>query len=422
VNGRMVLLGAVAAAAGFVAVEVGLLSRQTETEGWVVRADRAKTEMVYRLLFTDTAEAFKTGAMKGVSVAKDEPARVALDVPEQTWFPREGTWTSPQTRTDFPFTELLPSWNLSTPADTGVVFTVRVRDAASREWSPWLRIGGWGRTTNSARQDECDLGKIDVDTLKLNRPADAYQLRATLQSFDLSPKVNPSIRRIAVTYSGALNAQSAWAKAMHSQPVDWARDLKLPFFPQGDNDPAVVKMTCSPTSVSMVLSYFSVDRPTMENCLAIWDDHDDLFGNWANATQRAAEVGMDAWLQRFRNWDQVKELIARGQPVIASINFEKGTYEDAPIYKGTGGHLIVIRGFTADGKVIVNDPASRAKGNGALYPAKGLAHAWFGNGGVGYVIRPPAKPLPAALVKASARGRGATTVPTTAPVAVSRGR
>ena len=105
-------------------------------------------------------------------------------------------------------------------------------------------------------------------------------------------------------------------------------------------------------------------------------------------------------------------MIAQGQPVIASIAFEEGSYDDSPVFHGTEGHLIVIRGFTPDGLVIVNDPGSSKKGERALYPPRGLAHAWFGHGGVGYVIRPPTKPLPASLVKAFP-----ATMPTTAPVA-----
>ena len=137
----------------------------------------------------------------------------------------------------------------------------------------------------------------------------------------------------------------------------------------------------------MVASFFGASRSLTENSLAIYDEEARIFGNWNRAVQRAGELGLDAWLARFRNWDQVKAQIASGVPVIASIRFEKGAMPSNPIYQDTDGHLIVIRGFTAGGDVIVNDPASRDKGNGVVYKAHELATAWFGAGGVGYVIR-----------------------------------
>jgi hypothetical protein len=142
---------------------------------------------------------------------------------------------------------------------------------------------------------------------------------------------------------------------------------------------------CSPTSVSMVLAYLGADHPTLENAAAIYDADHRMFGNWNRAVQRASELGMDAWLMRFRDWDHVKAEISRNQPIIASIRFKKGEFPSA-ILHSTSGHLIVIRGFTPAGDVIVNDPANR-KGNGAVYKADELAHAWFGHGGVGYVMK-----------------------------------
>src|SRR5439155_22013868 len=136
-------------------------------------------------------------------------------------------------------------------------------------------------------------------------------IRATLQSYEFDTNVNPSVRRIAVVYSGPVDDQSLWAKRLDPLPtVAWARSLDVPYFAQADNPDPVVDMTCSPTSVSMVLHYWGVTRSPMENCVAIWDDRNDIFGNWSNATQRAAELGMDAWLERFRNWEQVKAKIA----------------------------------------------------------------------------------------------------------------
>jgi hypothetical protein len=72
-------------------------------------------------------------------------------------------------------------------------------------------------------------------------------------------------------------------------------------------------------------------------------------------------------------------MIGLGLPVIAAIKMQ------------TGEHLIVIRGFTADGDVIVNDPLDRGKG-GTTRKADELGREWFGCGGFACVIRrPPAE-------------------------------
>jgi hypothetical protein len=406
-------------AIGLISLEALVVLRDHGDGRWFDDADRARTAMVDKLTFVDTPDAFAAGKMNRTALtSNDGPARVVISAKPQKGFPREGTWTSPQVRTDFPFTEMVPSWNLITPTGTGVFFDVRARDISSGKWSPWLRIGAWGRTTSSRRRDDAEWARIETDTLFLKRPADAYQIRATLQSYDLADaNTTPAVRRIAVVYSGPVDANSVWAKSIDPGPADgWARSLDVPYIPQGDNADAVTGMTCSPTSVSMVLRYWGVERPTMENVLAIWDDHNDLFGNWSNATQRAAELGMDAWLERFRTWDQVKAKIAAGQPVVASILYEKGTFDESETLeqRETDGHLLVIRGFTPRGDVIVNDPAKRTIGNGLVLSARGMGHAWFGTkGGLGYVIRPPANPLPASMIVKSPATQpiGATTAP-----------
>jgi hypothetical protein len=136
----------------------------------------------------------------------------------------------------------------------------------------------------------------------------------------------------------------------------------------------------------MVMEHFGKSIATEENALAIYDAEYDLFGNWQRAVAWAGENGFDAHLTRFRNFEQVKEMIAAGQPIIASIRFKEG---EAPsfVMKKTAGHLIVIRGMTKDGDFIVNDPASREKGDGAIYKAADMEKAWLNHGGVGYIIR-----------------------------------
>ena len=240
-------------------------------------------------------------------------------------------------------------------------------------------------------------GAVNVDNLVLDQPANAYQFRATLLSFAIDRSVNPSIRRITVSYSGVVDDPAERKKL--SPPIqidgDWVQPARsVPA--QGAEVKPLSAQICSPTSTSMVMAYWGVDRPTQENALAIYDEAHDMFGNWNRAVQCAGSLGLDAWLARFRNWDQVKAMIARGQPIVAGIKFKKGEFPSS-VLSSTAGHLIVIRGFTKDGDVIVNDPGSRLRGNGVVYKANELAHAWFDHGGVGYVISKPGSNIAAAM-------------------------
>ena len=342
--------------------------------------------MTDRLDLLDTPGAFDRGTRRHVSIRPGPSPALILDDPGDT-FPRTGWWTSAELPTAFPFTELLPSWNVSAPPETGLRLEVRVRVARGQKWTPWLYLGSWGRTPASAeRRVTCRQGVVNVDYLALDTPADAYQVRVQFVSFSIEKAVVPAMRRVAVCYSGVTDQKRP------SEPIDgWGRHLNVPFRTQRDAPRALSAEICSPTCVSMVLAYWGVDRPVVENALAIWDGENDMFGNWGRAVARASELGMDGWLTRFRSWDQVKAQIAAGQPMIASIRFKKGEFPSS-VLPQTSGHLIVIRGFTPGGDIIVNDPASRDRGNGAVYKADELARAWFDKGGVAYVIRRPASP------------------------------
>ena len=317
-------------------------------------------------------------------------------------FPLSGTWTSPTITTDFDFTELLPSWNAIVPDRTGVRFEVRVRDAKTADWSPWLYVGYWGRITRERTKTTFDGGAVDIDTLTLTRPADAFEVRATLMNYDLSdPRRSPTLRRVSAVYSRPIETNITDVKTTGANPTGAATRptttrsttapvaLAVPFRAQGVEDPAIRGSICSPTSTTMILAWAGDALPTADNAAAIWDDDYALFGNWNRAVQFAGSLGYDAWLQRFETMDDVRKVLATGQPIVASIRFRRGEFP-SNLQKSTLGHLIVIRGYDGRGNLLVNDPASRAKGEGVVYDADELAHAWLTNtGGVGYIIKKP---------------------------------
>ena len=352
--------------------------------------------MVDRLVLLDRPETWAVGKLEHVKIDAAR-GRVTLAADSDDDYPRQGLWTSAELTTDFPFTELIPSWNAAVPQGAGMAVLVRVRDARRGEWSPWLYFGGWGQAPPGGHLVQFEHGKVLIDTLILDRPANAYQVRVKLAAFTYDPAVAPSVRRIAVSYSGVVADETERRRLTPSTEIDgpWARSLDVPYRTQQDTPKAMRRQTCSPTSVSMVLEYWGCSRPTVENAMAIYDPEYEQFGNWNRATQRAGELGLDAWLTRFRTWDAVKAQIAQGRPIIASIRFRKGEFPTAAL-SSTMGHVIVIRGFTPGGDAIVNDPANRKKGTAAVYSADSLAKAWFDHGGVGYVIAGPAKARTAA--------------------------
>jgi Peptidase_C39 like family len=101
----------------------------------------------------------------------------------------------------------------------------------------------------------------------------------------------------------------------------------------------------------------------------------------------------------------VERMVRAGIPVVASITFGRGRLRGAPI-SATNGHLLVVVGFTRAGNVVVNDPAARTRaGVRRTYDRGQFEDAWLkrypsngrmrGSGGLGYVIRDAAHPLPA---------------------------
>src|SRR5581483_929991 len=137
-----------------------------------------KPNMVDRLDFFDSPAMLDRATMQHVTlIATTQPnrpragaAEIVLSDYGPKSFPRSGTWTSDGMSTAMPFTELIPSWNAIVPADTGVFFHVKTRDARSGDWSAWLYIGQWGRTPLSDPGDRIVRfvrGVVNVDNLTL---------------------------------------------------------------------------------------------------------------------------------------------------------------------------------------------------------------------------------------------------------------
>jgi Peptidase_C39 like family len=177
---------------------------------------------------------------------------------------------------------------------------------------------------------------------------------------------------------------------------------------------------CSPTATTMVLAYYHrlppasqyawVDRSyrarVVDHSARMTFDHGyGGTGNWPFNTAYAAKHTGHAFVTRFASLRGVERLVRAGIPVVTSITFGRGALSGAPI-SASNGHLVVVVGFTAAGNVVVNDPAASSRaGVRRTYDRGQFENAWLprypagggmrGSGGLGYVIRDDAHPLPA---------------------------
>jgi hypothetical protein len=138
----------------------------------------------------------------------------------------------------------------------------------------------------------------------------------------------------------------------------------------------------------MVMSYRGVDQPTATLARVVYDEDNEIYGNWARAVQGAHTFGVPGYLMRFGDWDSVKRCIADGYPVIASVRIKKGQLSNEPERVSTG-HLLVITGFDGNGNAHVNDPGVSSEQRGVTrHPLEDLAGIWLAHGGVGYILLP----------------------------------
>jgi hypothetical protein len=325
-----------------------------------------------------------------------------------------GTWTSVVIRVPFAFHHLVASWNATTPSGTWI--EVLLRASGASRTTKWYTLAVWSsgddtihRTTLKG-QDDAD-GRVNVDTFEKagdSPELTSYELRVTLhRTAGLS--ATPAVTLLAAVTSRV--AEYAIPSAFGGA----ARDLDVPMlsqethaghYPEYDGGG---EAWCSPTSTAMVLGFWKTGPGAIDLAAFPGASHADGqvdhaarytydwsyegAGNWPFNTAYAAQYGLEGFVTRLRSLTEAERFIEAGIPLIASINGVLPGF----LFTSTNGHLLVIRGFAANGDVVTNDPAARANAQARkVYPRADFERVWLGGStGTVYVIHPPGVRLPA---------------------------
>jgi hypothetical protein len=337
----------------------------------------------------------------------------------RTWNGRDyaySTWTSAWVTPGRTFTQLVPSWNATTPAGSAIQVLVQVRDSAGRV-STTKDLGHWAlgdattKRTSAGTQSDA-VARVATDTLvATGKVLSAYRVTVRLLRV-------PGGRAPTLTTVGAVTSQPSTTLPATSLPLKKVSvALAVPRYSQMTHRGHAPQYGgggeawCSPTSLSMVLGYYGrlpapasytwVPRSYSDR----WVDHvarltyDYAYegtGNWPFNTAYAATRTGNAFVTRLTNLRMAERFIRAGIPVVVSIRFAKGQLHGAPI-SATAGHLVVLVGFTASGSPIVNDPAAPTDATvRRTYDRGEFERAWLrGSDGTAYVVRDAGHPLPA---------------------------
>lgn len=302
----------------------------------------------------------------------------------------EGHFISPKIHAGISWDQLIVSWNFVGPDDAGLIIEARVQ--LSDHESNWYTLGKWtkaaGDTRESVKEQKDIDGRVDTDTLILKQPAKSVQLRIRLQGADAKKEM---LKFLGLSFCDS----SAEPEILPPNKAAWGKTLTVKERSQA-NYPEGITAWCSPTSTSMLLSYWAakLDRPGMDYdvpivAAAVNDPNWPGTGNWPfNTAFAGSHPGMRAYVTRFSDVSEIEDWTAAGFPVALSVRYNllKGKTEQG------NGHLVVCIGFTPEGDVVVNDPGrSHVR---QTYKRENLIRAWSDSKQTVYLMYPEEAKIP----------------------------
>jgi hypothetical protein len=302
---------------------------------------------------------------------------------------------SPEIKAAIGWNELIVSWNADTAA--GTFLKIEARAVLPNQRTKFYTLGLWSpdnhafARTSVTGQKDAD-GSVETDTLVLKNLASAAQVRVTLGGTNL---VAPKLKFLGLSFC---NSQAPLPNRAANRAA-WGEIIPTPERSQL-NYPQE-KGWCSPTAVSMALAHWAeiLHRPELnldvpEIAAKVYDVDFGGTGNWPfNTAFVGGFPGMRSYVTRFDDISELEDWIATGIPVVISARWD---LLQAGRENTGSGHLIVCIGFTKDGDVVVNDPATNLKKDSVrhIYKRADVIKSWRTSHNTVYLIYPVDAKLP----------------------------
>lgn len=290
--------------------------------------------------------------------------------------------------------ELIASWNVP----TNVYLKAEARAIYPDHTTKYYTLDMWSdqpslHPRESVRRQRDKDGTVSTDTLEMARHGGKAQIRITLGSSGGA--------EVSQLHFLGLSFCNSEAPPTPQQPnhAAWGKVIDVPQRKQALYEGG--GGWCSPTSLSMVLAYWSdklhrpeIDHTVPETAAGINDSVLEGTGNWPfNTAYAGLNPGIRAYVTRLDNISELEDWIAAGiAPIISVSSFINVNHKG-----GDDGHLIVCVGFTEKGDVVVNDPGVSTKPTVSarkVYERQHVIDCWKKSKNAVYLVYPEGAAIP----------------------------
>ncbi len=275
--------------------------------------------------------------------------------------------TKASTRTNLVFEKKLPlaanqlliSWNIMRPARGYFSIHLQVFDKQLRQWSPWYKIALWGAHVQRSFDQKYQAPLPSFHSVRFHLPTGQYAsfARIHIQAHD-GAKLN-NVYQISLC---AINTELFTPEAGKGKTFSF-KNIHISGVPRVSQialeHPDKARI-CSPTSLSMVVSYLN-NKPESPYAFAdgVFDTGLRAYGSWPFNTAHAFQRCNGAYyfaVARLNSFAHLYHYLEQQLPIVVSVRGQmRGmpagkTYED--------GHLLVVVGWdNAKKQVLCHDPA-----------------------------------------------------------------
>jgi hypothetical protein len=325
--------------------------------------------------------------------------------------------TSKPINPGFQWDEVIPSWNVAHSENAKL--TVLIQAIGDGRESAWYQIAEWhGDMAKGDRSSMPSQSDTDADVLTdvLRVRAAFKSVRVQLHLEQVAPGPSPKLKLFTLCFSrrGETNSDSGSRREIPT--IDAPQLAQGPYefgklaYPKERVSPefeiwfksAQGAQYCSPTSVAMVMRYwsaklkrpeFNVDVPDV--VAGVFDSKYPGTGNWPfNTAYVGSFPGMRSYVARLRDMRDLEEFVAAGVPVIASVSHN--LVLDNGKSPGGDGHLVVVVGIEKGGDVLANDPGKSDEIR-RKYRRSSFIKGWDQSGRTVYLCHPDGLRLPSSL-------------------------